>query len=252
MALTIILVLLLGIGTGGIGYLIWQNAEMNRAAEEIAKTPIPEILDVQDEGVSGNPIDFAELQAENPDIYAWIYIPGTEVNLPILQHPHDDGFYLSHNRHGLYAAEGSIYTELQNNRDFKDPVTLIYGHNMKNGSMFASLHEFEDPAFFAANRTMYIYTPDEILTYRVAAAYQYDNRHILNSFDFSDPAVVQDYFRSVSTPSSSISNVEEGLSLDSRSDKIVQLSTCTGDENRLIRRYIVTGELVNEQETINS
>ena len=80
------------------------------------------------------------------------------------------------------------------------------------------------------------------------AAYQYDNRHILNSFNFSDPTIVQQYFDSVLSPDSLVENVREGTTLTS-SDKIVQLSTCTGDSNHIVRRYLVTGVLVSDQPT---
>lgn len=93
-----------------------------------------------------------------------------------------------------------------------------------------------------------LYTDGHILTYRVIAAYQYDNRHILNSFNFSDPTVIQQYFDSVLSPDSLVENVREGATLTS-SDKIVQLSTCTGDSNHIVRRYLVTGVLVSDQPT---
>lgn len=95
---------------------------------------------------------------------------------------------------------------------------------------------------------MYLYTDGHILTYRVIAAYQYDNRHILNSFNFSDPTVVQQYFDSVLSPDSLVENVREGATLTS-SNKIVQLSTCTGDSSHIVRRYLVTGVLVSDQPT---
>ena len=117
------------------------------------------------------------------------------------------------------------------------------------GGMFATLHYFENKEFFDSHQDMYIYTDGHIYTYKVIAAYQYDNRHILNSFNFTDAKVTQQYFDSVLNPNSLVVNVREGAQLAAESDKIVQLSTCTGDANRLVRRYLVTGELVNDQQT---
>ncbi len=216
-----------------------------------AATPEPEVpttsQDAADPRVE-NPIDFASLRLENPDIYAWIYIPGTDVNYPVVQHPTDDTFYLKHNKDGEWSEEGAIYTQLANRTDFSDPVTVIYGHNLVQGTMFTTLHRFENKDFFDSHEDMYLYTDGHILTYRIIAAYQYDNRHILNSFNFSDPTIVQQYFDSVLSPDSLVENVREGTTLTS-SDKIVQLSTCTGDSNHIVRRYLVTGVLVSDQPT---
>ena len=65
-------------------------------------------------------------------------------------------------------------------------MTVLYGHNMLNGSMFASLHNFNDETFFNDNNTIFVFTKDKILTYYIYSAYQYDDRHLLNSFDMSE------------------------------------------------------------------
>ena len=113
---------------------------------------------------------------------------------------------------------------MANATDFSDPVTVLYGHNIVNDAMFATLHAYEDPAFFADNPELYVYLPDRILAYEVVAAYEYDDRHILNSFDFSDPAVRTGYFASVLAPDDPKANVRDGAQLDA-DDRIVQLST---------------------------
>ena len=78
-----------------------------------------------------NPIDFDSLTAQYPDIYAWIRIPGTKVDYPIVQREGDNGYYLNHTIDGKKKTEGSIYTEDYNSKDFGDANTVIYGHNMK-------------------------------------------------------------------------------------------------------------------------
>ena len=250
-ALTILLVILLCGVAAGCGYMIWQQHELDRVAEEMKNTPEPVLEqpanDVADTRIE-NPVDFAALMAENPDIYAWIHIPNTDVNLPVLQSVTDDNFYLDHNKDGEYAIEGAIYTQMANNTDFSDPVTVLYGHNLQNGTMFSTLHYFENEDFFNENDTMYIYTPGHVLTYRIVSAYLYDDRHILNSYDFSNPAVLQEYFDFVMHPDSLLVNTrtDTELSID---DKIVQLSTCMSDTNHTSSRYIVTGVLIDDQPT---
>lgn len=252
--LIVLLVVLLAVGIGGFAYVAWSNSEMDKAAQEQASTPVPEVPaspeteePEQDNRVQ-NPIDFPALKVDNSDIYAWIYVPGTDVNLPVLQSLTDDNFYLDHNADGDYANEGAIYSQSMNSTDFSDPVTVLYGHNLVNGSMFSTLHYFENADFFAEHDTFYIYTLGHILTYQVVSAYQYDDRHILNSFDFSDPAVVREYFDSVLNPASLVSNVREGAQLQA-TDKIVQLSTCTDTVLHTDTRYLVTGVLVDDQPT---
>lgn len=251
-ALSILLIVLIAVGIGGAVYYFAQSAEMDQAAQEQKSTPQPatpeQSVDQTASELPENPIDFLSLKTGNADIYAWIYVPGTDVNLPVLQSVSDDNYYLDHNADGDYAVEGAIYSQSMNKTDFSDPVTVLYGHNLVNGSMFSTLHYFEDSQFFSEHDTMYVYTLGHILTYKIVAAYQYDDRHILNSFDFSDPSVVRTYFDYVMDPSSMVVNVRDGVQLQS-SDKILQLSTCTDTIYHTDTRYLVTGVLISDQQT---
>ena len=243
-------VVLLAIGVGGTVFLVNQYLAGQRQAQIEEQTPVPE-NPAEPEGPvedprPANPIDFPSLKAEHPDIYAWVTIPDTGVNHPIVQSTTDDNYYLYHDLDGNYTIYGSVFTQSMNATDFSDPVTIVYGHHTDNGTMFSDLRNFTDKDYFDAHEEMYIYTPGHILTYRIISAYEYDNRHIMNSFDFSDPQVRQDYFASVLSPTSMRVNVREGATL-SVDDKIVQLSTCV--EGNSASRYIVTGVLVGDQET---
>ena len=244
------LVVLLAIGVGGTVFLVNQYLAGQRQAQIEEQTPVPE-NPAEPEGPvedprPANPIDFPSLKAEHQDIYAWVTIPDTGVNHPIVQSATDDNYYLYHDLDGNYTIYGSVFTQSMNATDFSDPVTIVYGHHTDNGTMFSDLRNFTDKDYFDAHEEMYIYTPGHILTYRIISAYEYDNRHIMNSFDFSDPQVRQDYFASVLSPTSMRVNVREGATL-SVDDKIVQLSTCV--EGNSASRYIVTGVLVGDQET---
>ncbi|MDO4743105.1 MAG: class B sortase [bacterium] len=195
-----------------------------------------------------NPIDFDALAKVNTDIYAWITIPNTKVDYPVLQSTDDsDDYYLNHTFEKKYSSAGSIYTQKINSKDFSDPNTLIYGHNMINGSMFNNLHKFRDQQFFNDNEYMYIYTDGHKLTYRIFAAYEYDNRHIMYSFDFSDEQVLTEYFNSCLHPKSITAFVREGVTLG-LDDKIVTLSTCVPNGNPKLR-YLVQGVLISDQLT---
>ena len=197
------------------------------------------------------PVKFEELQAVNPDVYAWITVPGTDIDYPILQHASDNTYYLMHNIDGSYGYPGCIYTENMNSKDFTDNNTVIYGHNMKNGSMFAQLHKFEDPDFFKENREVLIYLPDEVLHYTIFAAHIYDDRHLLYSFDFTDPEVYQKYLDSIFSTRDMSANIDKDITVTT-DDQIITLVTCIGSQpsNRLLVHAVLTDrEAGTEAET---
>ncbi len=202
--------------------------------------------EAETEPLPDNPIDFSEQMALNDEIYAWIRIPGTNVDYPILQSRNDDLYYLRRGVDGNYLLAGVLFTQSHNKRDFMDSVTVVYGHNMtEDGSMFATLHNFEDPDFFKEHETVCVYTPGHILTYKVVSAYKYDNRHIMNSFNFDDEKIRRDYFDYVMSPMMFPQNVREGVHLEN-DDKLLVLSTCMAD-NRY--RYLVNAVLVSDELT---
>lgn len=193
-------------------------------------------------------VDFKELMEINPDIYAWIYIPNTNVDYPVAQSAkgESDSFYLDHNVYKNYQFAGTIYSEKHNKKDFSDPVTILYGHNMLNGSMFASLHYFNDKDFFENNNTIFVFTKDKLYTYLIYSAYQYDDRHILNSFNMNDDYSFRDYLDSTLLERPYYCNVREGIELTT-DDRILTLSTCMNGGGNV--RYLVQGVLVDEQYT---
>lgn len=216
-----------------------QEFTGEREGEE-AKIPEDVFLDME------NPIDFGRLAGENPDIYAWIRIPETNIDYPIAQREGDPAFYLDHDMYGEARFAGCIYTEDSNSRDFLDPNTVIYGHNMKNGSMFQNLHLFADSSFFEEHPYFYIYTPERVLVYQVFAAYVYDDRHLMNSFDFDDKEVFARYLEDVFHVKSMGANIREDLSV-TEEDRIVTLSTCVGGAPE--SRYLVQAVLVKDEKS---
>ena len=191
-------------------------------------------------------VDFDELTSINSDIYAWIYIPNTNVDYPVAQSMSDgdDSFYLEHNIYRQYQFSGTIYSEIKNSTDFHDRVTVLYGHNMLNGSMFASLHNFEDEEFFDENNTIFVLTKDKVYTYLVYSAYTYDDRHILNSFFLSNDEIFREYLDSTLNPHSYNENVRERVELNT-DNRILTLSTCSNGAANT--RYLVQGVLVDER-----
>lgn len=247
-----IILILLAVVCGGVGIQHFiQEKNAGKGYEELKEIvvtepeqepePEPELPEEEPSKVE-IPIDFEALQEQNEDVYAWIRIPGTNVDYPILQDGEDNGYYLNHTIDGIEAIEGSIYTENYNNKDFDDPNTVIYGHNMKNGSMFRTLHNYEDKAFFDENREIFIYLPDRILEYRIFAAYIYDNRHLLLNFDFEDPEEFQQYIDDIFDIRDISAHIDASMEVGV-DDRILTLSTCNaGIETQ---RYLVQAVLIS-------
>lgn len=244
-----ILFILIGIVLAVYG--IWGTYDTEHAddvyedikAEVKVETPILNIPQME----SGNieiPIDFEKLTSQYPDVYAWIVVPGTNIDYPIVQRAGDNSYYLNHTIDGQRKTAGSIYTEDYNAKDFQDPNTVIYGHNMKNGSMFKTLHRFRDKQFFDEHREIIVYQENKILTYKIFAAYVYDNRHLLLSFDYEDENIYRNYLNNILTKRDMSSNIDTTVGVTEK-DRIITLSTCTGND---ATRYLVQGVLLSIQE----
>lgn len=184
-------------------------------------------------------IDFDELHAVNQNIYAWITVPGTTIDYPIVHAIKGDELYLEHDIELKKSDYGAIYTDGYNSLGFTDPVTVVYGHNMKDGSMFASLHNFESSEFFDSNRIIKIYMDDYMLEYEIIAAYKTDDTHIMAMHDFSSNEVLSDYFKEIqSIRDLNAKLVPYELTID---DKLITLATCVTGEKTA--RYLVQGVL---------
>ncbi len=218
-----------------------EIAEASYEQEEI-KTKGEVLGDVREEDTALLPeINISELRETNPDIVAWVTIPGTRIDHPIAQHPTDDEYYLKHGANGMYSSDGCPYIELDDSGSFLEFNTVVYGHNMNDGSMFASLHSFEDENFFAEHRDLYIYTAEHSLEYRIFAAVMFDDRRIPYYFDDSlesdRTAFLQAIKSDIVADRSVVSNDIEV----SEDDCIVTLSTC--DKKLRDKRFLVVAVL---------
>ena len=116
-------------------------------------------------------VDFASRQAINPDIVAWLRIPGV-LEYPVVR-GEDNSYYLNHTVQKTYNIAGSIFLDYRNERDFSDSKNIIYGHNMKDGSMFHVLRNYQDIDFFQEHTDMEVYLPDgRSLNYQITACEQ--------------------------------------------------------------------------------
>lgn len=224
-----------------------QVRELENSEEEQESESTSESADVEKEETGSSvklPVNIPEIQKEMPHVYGWIEIPGTKVDYPIVQHPDDNSYYLDKTPDGQSNQEGSIFSESYNKKDFSDPVTVLYGHNMKNGDMFGELHRYEDRDFFREHRTIHIYTEKKMLEYEVFAATLFDNRHILQSYDFTSEEVLMQYIREVRGVHDMRSYYDTSIQIE-KDDHILVLSTCHGMGSNY--RYLIQAVLVNEE-----
>ena len=249
----IIIIVVLLIILGVVGYFLFgmlnsdNSAKLSGTEQTASSSVSSDSKTASKDKKPKNPIDFKAVNKQNNEIVAWIKVPDTKVDYPILQSQTADDFYLHRdvNRNSSYA--GSIYMEYCNSSEFSDRVTVLYGHNMINGSMFAQLHKFEDKSFFDSkkHRYFYVYQPNRKLTYEVVSAFVYDDRHIMNSFNFAEDEIFEKYLDMIQDPRSYTKNVRKLNRRLTTDDKILTLSTClnSGDGRYLLQGVLVKDEL---------
>lgn len=187
-------------------------------------------------------VDFDKLKEMNSDAVAWLHFDEpSQISYPVVQGT-DNEKYLTTTFEGKKNSAGALFVDVENAGDFTDKNTFIYGHNMKNGSMFGRLREYKKASFCEENPYFYIHTPDGVESkYQVFAACVVED--VSESYDkwYETKEEYQqyiDYIRSISLYDTSVD-----VTTDS---KIVSLSTCTNvrDEERLLVHGVKVSEKV--------
>ena len=202
---------------------------------------------------NGNGIDTSKILPEyrnlyktNSDLVGWLVVNGTQINYPVVQSTVYQEFYLDHNFDGEDDESGAVFADARNDVFKPDDNVILYGHNMKDGSMFAGLHKYEEDTYFNDHKDLVIYTPDAILKYKIFAAYRTDDRHILLYYNLG----AEDYNRQAYL-NDILNQRTMGAMLDqsapvSTESKILTLSTC--DRAGDAYRYVVQAYLVEKME----
>ena len=224
--LMIILVVLFCYGTYGIGdsYMLEENAmpeqyEIYRPTEE-------------DYG------DFDELKAQNSDVCGWITIYGTHVDYPVVQ-SEDNSTYLMRNPRGEYSLSGSIFMDYMNQKDFSDFNTIIYGHNMRNGSMFGTFRKLHEQSNLTSPY-VWICTPKHTWRYKIFSVHTASvTGETYTLFSMADEQFAE-YLKSMKSASE--------LQLDAeadKDDKVITMSTCTGNSST---RFVIQAKRLEKGE----
>ena len=195
--------------------------------------------------------------AKYKDVYAWIDIPefktalgtSTDLSYPVAQHPTDRGFYLNRDLDGNNSKTGTLFTEAVvegktiNGKDLNDPVTVIYGHNMANRTMFGGLQTFLSKMDFSQQHLVYMYQKDRRVTYQIVGGVQYDLSHIIYYHDFSNDEVFNSFFDQLWKETDGTTNLDRA-NKPVAGDKVLILSVCkNGDDNH---RYLVVCKMIED------
>lgn len=179
----------------------------------------------------------AKLREENPEVIGWIKFDNLELSYPIMQ-GEDNDYYLNHTFSGEVNSAGSIFMETTNSSDFNDSHTIIYGHNMKNRSMFGSLKTYKTEDFYPGNEYFTVYTLDKVYRYQIFAYYDISMYGEIYSVSFEPGEEFQQIIDNMCRRSYYDTNVEP-----ESTDKILTLSTCSTEGNR----FVVNAKRISEK-----
>ncbi len=222
-----------------------QQSEEPASAQPDPSAPEQEQSEEPTQKTVQIPFDFDAMHEINPDIYAWLVVPGTNIDCPILQSQTDDLFY---NDHGIDAKPfilGAVYSQkTYNSRTFQDPMTFLYGHGTYAGQPadFDELNDFADELFFETHREILVYVHDEMYVYTIFAACNHGNEHILRYYDFSDETYFNLFFDEFYDESKSCDHLDLNA-MPKFGDKLITLSTCYEPDKS--QRYLVFGVLTD-------
>lgn len=186
-------------------------------------------------------VDFEKLLEMNSDVVGWIrFDEPSEINYPVVQ-GRDNEEYLKRTFEANTNKLGTLFVDVNNPGDFSGRNTFIYGHNMKNGSMFAQLLKYKDDSFYKQHPYFYIYTPDgKVRTYEIFSAGVVKDTSDSYIMDYADDAAFQTYIDYIKQQSTYPTSAEV-----TTASKIVSLSTCTNVRDD--ERFLVHGVMIKEE-----
>ena len=187
-------------------------------------------------------VDFARLREKNPDVVAWIQIPALEgVDYPVVI-GEDNAYYVNHNWEKQESEEGAIFLDFRNQPDFSQPHNILYGHCMKDGTMFQPLGQWEKESFLRGNdRTVLLYLPDEVRVYEIIGS---ERVNALDSRVYkTDYAAGEEWADAIGETLRHLwYTTDTAYNGDS---KILTLSTCMGGDQRLVVHAICVERVPN-------
>ncbi len=186
-------------------------------------------------------INFKALRKQNKDVKAWLYSEGTVINYPVVQGD-DNSYYLYRMVNGEWNGKGSLFIDYRVEKPFRDFNTIIYGHRMKDGSMFHSLIEYEDKGYYEQHPVMNLITPNHKYDVEIFGVIRIPADSPMYKCQFDSYDEKANYLAQIKK--NSLINIDEVEV--SAEDRIVMLSTCTYEFEDA--RMVVYGKLVEKEE----
>jgi len=178
-------------------------------------------------------VDFETIKKKYPKVVGWIYSPGTPINYPVVQGS-DNAYFVNRMPNGIENAAGSIFMDYRDSATLSDFASVLYGHNMKNNSMFGTLLDYKKAGFFEEHPFMFYFTEER--TYRLEIFAGVNTIATSNLYlEPDDPAAFITSAFSSSTFSSKVVVTPQ--------DKIMLMSTCSGAVGQA-NRYVIFAKLV--------
>ena len=189
-------------------------------------------------------IDLEALRAVNKDVVGWIAIPGTTVSYPLMQGK-DNQYYLRRNWKKQSISSGSIFLEAEVSRDLTDFHTIVYGHRMRNETMFGTIKYYSGKDYWREHPSVYIVLDDTIYRYDIFAAYEAAVDGIVYRLDLEENHLEEEFLRYCKDHSVLDTGLTPGAG-----DRILTLSTCTSTLSET-HRWVVHGVLAYEYTRTN-
>ena len=215
------------------------EVEIPLASEPVEEALEPEGSPLEDAALGLLELDLQSLEEVNEAVLGWITIPGTDISYPLLE-VEDNNEYLRRSWDGKDSRAGCIFLECKNRNDFSDFNTIIYGHNMRNGTMFHPLRDYLEPGHLEEHPYVYIVTEQMVRRYEIFSGYEApvvsDTYRLYFENDERKQGALDYYLESAEVAGGPVPTVE---------DRVLTLSTCVGDgkyENRWVVQAVLTGE----------
>ena len=226
----IILILLIVIGVSGyrIGTTVWQYYQESKVYHAVA----------EEARGDKDAINWKKMLKKYPDLKAWLRCEDTVIDYPVVQGP-DNDYYLHRLINGDYGWKGTLFIDCRNQAPFQDFVTVIYGHSMRDGTMFKPLFKFREQEFYDSHHTMYLETPDQKYDVEIIGTVLMLADSDRYKFEFSGDEEREEYIQWIKD--NSMIRTDTKVSAD---DHILMMSTCaeaTGEN-----RVVVYGKLVRK------
>lgn len=218
---------------GRILYGYWQGrSAYSNIAEEAGARPEKDKGDIE--------VRFEKLREKYPDVKAWLYSKGTIINYPVAQGRGNE-WYLHHTLDGRWNGAGTLFIDELNKKPFKEFLTVIYGHHMRDESMFGSLVRYRDQKYYQKHKVLRLYTPDKNYSIRIIGSCTVPGNSVRYKFEFEDKEEKQDYLDWIDKNTET--ECEDHATTE---DRIVMLSTCTYEFDDA--RFVLFGKLEERED----